>query len=51
MWTIISCDLIRASVCVVDTMIFERYVASDKNKHDVCCAELDRQGRFLLSQK
>ena len=29
----ISCDLISNSVCVVDTMIFEQKMVSDKNKH------------------
>ena len=34
-WPIHSCCLIWGSVCVVDTMLFERKVGSDKNKHDV----------------
>ena len=33
MWPIISCDLIWNSICVVDTMIFEQKMVSDKNKH------------------
>ena len=54
MWPINSCDLIGVSVCVLDTMIFERYAGSDKNKHDIflcVSAGLGSRERFLLSQK
>ena len=39
MWPINSCDLIEDIVCVVDTMIFERYVVNNKNKHDIFYVE------------
>ena len=46
MWLMYPCDLSWASVCVVDTILL-----SLKNKHHIFRAELDRQGRFLLSKK
>ena len=42
-------DLIWASVCVQDTMIFERYVVSNKNKN-IFCVVMSSQECFLLSQ-
>ena len=42
--------LISASVCVLSTMIFDRYARRDKSKH-IFYTGLGSQGHFLLSQK
>ena len=52
MWPINSCDLIWASICVVGTIIFERQLVNDNNKHGIffiCfCVGLGRQGLMCM---